>query len=416
MITVVTSSDSRAWVHRAWIVYIAEPSASSASTGRSGQATAAPVASGRPTPIAPPVNCSQSCGAQPAVAAVMCTLLVLDSSHTIVPSRIVAATAAARLAPVSAPLGRAGGAAGSAGPSASVPDELGHGLQRAGGVVPSGGQHVHLAPVGHEVAGPARVGEERDRRDGVDQHEVTQPGQLLLGHLREVLDLLDGRDPGPALGAGDERLPEQPGPGAGGDAGRGEQRLPAQRRTAEQDRHRLARPQHLGDLFDRLGADGGPRSSGPSAPPGWRRRSTTRRRAGSAWPPDRAGRWRRGPPRPSPGTGPRCAPADRSSPRRCGPRCRCPTPAGRRSGRGTWRGRRRCSRRGSPPAGRCGGWRARCRGRARGAAACTPGRRSCGRSRRRHRWRRPRRGRARRASRAPRRARRRSASRSCPGS
>ena len=69
---------------------------------RSGQATAAPVASGSPTPIAPPVSCSQSCGAHPAVAADMCTLLVFDSSLTIAPSGSVAATAAASVAPVSA--------------------------------------------------------------------------------------------------------------------------------------------------------------------------------------------------------------------------------------------------------------------------------------------------------------------------
>ena len=37
MITVVTSSCSRAWVHSAWIVYIAEPSASRASTGGPGR-------------------------------------------------------------------------------------------------------------------------------------------------------------------------------------------------------------------------------------------------------------------------------------------------------------------------------------------------------------------------------------------
>ena len=122
MITVVTSSDSRAWVHSAWIVYIAEPSASSASTGRSGQATAAPVASGRPTPIAPPVSCSQSCGAQPAVAAVMWTLFVFDSSHTIAPSGIVAATAAASVAPVSAPVGRDGAGASSTGASSPTAD------------------------------------------------------------------------------------------------------------------------------------------------------------------------------------------------------------------------------------------------------------------------------------------------------
>ena len=52
----MTSRLSRAWVHSDWIVYIAEPSPSRLSTGRPGQATAAPVATGRPWPIAPPVS------------------------------------------------------------------------------------------------------------------------------------------------------------------------------------------------------------------------------------------------------------------------------------------------------------------------------------------------------------------------
>ena len=53
---VVTSSPSRAIVHSAWIVYIAEPSASRQTTGRPGAPTAAPVAAGSPQPIAPPVR------------------------------------------------------------------------------------------------------------------------------------------------------------------------------------------------------------------------------------------------------------------------------------------------------------------------------------------------------------------------
>ena len=47
-ITVVTSRPSRAWVHSACSVYMALPSASRHTTLRSGQATAAPVATGRP--------------------------------------------------------------------------------------------------------------------------------------------------------------------------------------------------------------------------------------------------------------------------------------------------------------------------------------------------------------------------------
>jgi len=43
---VVTLSVSRAWVHNPEIVYIADPSDSKQSTGRSGAATAAPTAVG----------------------------------------------------------------------------------------------------------------------------------------------------------------------------------------------------------------------------------------------------------------------------------------------------------------------------------------------------------------------------------
>ncbi len=57
---VVTSRPSRAWVHSDWSVYIALPSAWRLITGRSGHATAAPVASGMPKPMEPPVSVSQS--------------------------------------------------------------------------------------------------------------------------------------------------------------------------------------------------------------------------------------------------------------------------------------------------------------------------------------------------------------------
>src|SRR5438045_7532320 len=57
------SSPSRACVHSACTVYIALPSACSETTRRSGQATAAPVASGMPSPIEPPIFDIQSCGA-----------------------------------------------------------------------------------------------------------------------------------------------------------------------------------------------------------------------------------------------------------------------------------------------------------------------------------------------------------------
>ena len=66
--TVVTFSPSRACVQSAWTVYMALPSASRQRTGRSAAATAAPVATGRPWPMAPPVSVNQSCRGHPTVA------------------------------------------------------------------------------------------------------------------------------------------------------------------------------------------------------------------------------------------------------------------------------------------------------------------------------------------------------------
>ena len=66
--TTVMSSCSRAMVHSAEIVYSALPSDCSAITGRCGAAMAAPTATGRPWPIAPPVSVSTSCGGDAAVA------------------------------------------------------------------------------------------------------------------------------------------------------------------------------------------------------------------------------------------------------------------------------------------------------------------------------------------------------------
>ena len=67
--TVVTGSRSRACVHSAWSVYMAEPSACRLTTRRPGAPSAAPVASGMPSPIAPPASWSHSCGAAAPVPA-----------------------------------------------------------------------------------------------------------------------------------------------------------------------------------------------------------------------------------------------------------------------------------------------------------------------------------------------------------
>ena len=68
---------------------------------------------GSPWPIAPPVSCSQSCGAQPGRRRRPEPPTVLASSDTIAPSGSSAPTACATVSPVSAPVGRSGGATAS---------------------------------------------------------------------------------------------------------------------------------------------------------------------------------------------------------------------------------------------------------------------------------------------------------------
>ena len=102
-ITVVTSSFSRAWVHRLWIVYIAEPSACRLITRRPGAATAAPVEIGMPPPIAPPVTVSQSCGAAPCVAPTKARPNVTASFTMIAWSGIIAVSDCAKASLLIAP-------------------------------------------------------------------------------------------------------------------------------------------------------------------------------------------------------------------------------------------------------------------------------------------------------------------------
>src|ERR1700759_3663181 len=96
---------SRAWVHKDWIVYIALPSPYMKLTVRSGQATAAPVATGVEKPIEPPMFCSQSCGLAAAVGGKKPRPVVIDSSTMMALSGIAIAIACAIEAWVSAPVG-----------------------------------------------------------------------------------------------------------------------------------------------------------------------------------------------------------------------------------------------------------------------------------------------------------------------
>ena len=163
--TVVTSRPSRAWVHSDCSVYIALPSACRLITGRSGHATAAPVATGMPNPIEPPVSVSQSCGGAPAVAGDAQIPPVCASSATIAPSgSSCAERGRERLAGE-----RAGRPVG---PHERCTDRgRTRGAERVGERARSRrrrrrrvGEHVDLAAVGHEIARLARVREERDRR------------------------------------------------------------------------------------------------------------------------------------------------------------------------------------------------------------------------------------------------------------
>src|SRR6266581_3696992 len=87
------------------MVYIALPSPTKQITLRSGQATAAPVATGVEKPIEPPMFCSQSCGAAAAVGGKKARPVVTDSSTTMAFSGIAIAIACAIEACVSAPVG-----------------------------------------------------------------------------------------------------------------------------------------------------------------------------------------------------------------------------------------------------------------------------------------------------------------------
>src|SRR5690242_7979030 len=87
---------------------MALPSAVRHKTLRSGQATAAPTASGIAIPIEPPVLLNQSCGGAPLVVAIRPRPDVTDSSTTMAFSGRRAPTAAASPESVISPLGRPG--------------------------------------------------------------------------------------------------------------------------------------------------------------------------------------------------------------------------------------------------------------------------------------------------------------------
>src|SRR5215813_9677174 len=105
---VLTLSCSRACVQSACSVYMALPSACRLITTRSGQATAAPVAQGGPSPIAPPGCVNSVCRAADCDIARNGPMLVLLSSITTAFSGNNAETAAESVSGVRLPDGRGG--------------------------------------------------------------------------------------------------------------------------------------------------------------------------------------------------------------------------------------------------------------------------------------------------------------------
>ncbi len=129
------------------------------------------------------------------------------------------------------------------------------------------GQHVHLAAVGHEVARPARVREERDGGGSAHEHQVAEAGELRGRELGEVPEPLHRRDAGSSPEACGEDLREHLRACRGGDrVDEPERRLVAHDVVAHEQRHRLTGPERLGREGDGL-LDPAPTAPGISCGP-----------------------------------------------------------------------------------------------------------------------------------------------------
>src|SRR5579883_1465852 len=137
------------------MVYIAEPSPIMQMTLRSGQATAAPTATGAPKPIEPPMLFSQSCGGAPTENGKKPRPVVTDSSITVAPSGNVEPSAWPRPSSVNLPLGRSGRLASAT---------LGFSFMAS-----SSAASASSEPSGSPSTGKS---EEGGRRLGADQHHV----------------------------------------------------------------------------------------------------------------------------------------------------------------------------------------------------------------------------------------------------
>ena len=254
------------------------------------------------------------------------------------------------------------------------PDGLGQRGERGAHVVAGAGQHVDRAAIGHQVAGLARVGEERHGRLGVDQHQVAEAVELHRRELGEVGEALDGTA---------ARRRARCGPGTSRRAAwlrcRGRRGLastrpapwkarPPTKRAAGSSPSRTVGDGRHGGVVDR-GAVTGRRGVAGSAP------SVQRHVGGEDQRGDLAGRTDRRRDRVGGvgGDGRRRRPTCGSRSTRCGPRSRCRTRAGRRTLVVGGVVADDVDDRGAGPCGRCAGWPGRCRGPVRGAAAWPPG-------------------------------------------
>ena len=222
-------------------------------------------------------------------------------------------------------------------------DPVGQCLERAVGVLVASARAVTAQPSGTRSLGLAGVGEERHRRPGPGQDQVSDAGQLGFGRLGQVGQPVDGGQPGAALQPGRERLGQQPRAGRGADpAGRAQPALgqaPSRRAAAGAGSRELSAAAAGVDRrrWRRRGAAAAERVRGARRPPSLQDTSAGRTRV-AIWPGVcGARRGRASASGPGRGACRWCAPSRTPF----GPAPRCRTAAGRRSGRGRWRARRR---------------------------------------------------------------------------
>ena len=272
----VTGSFSRACVHSACSVYIAEPSACSASTRRAApcaQPMAAPVASGRPAPIAPPVICSQSCGARGVgvleEAAAVADALVDDDRalrHHRGDAWWRGPPASARRV-TTAGFGPLSGIAAAGAPSSSTSACSARLRRPARGAAST----CSSAPSGVLRGRLARIGEEADRRRGVDQDQVLERRQRLHRGVGGIGHALERQAAAAALRCARSRARPSAGAGRRGDPPgevlRRARAPPRRRAAAARSSSRAARARPAPPHADRPAAQRAPAAASATTPP-----------------------------------------------------------------------------------------------------------------------------------------------------